>query len=148
MPHAHRRFHRPPDRVDDKLGAVAAANGKAPPFQQTLLGLTEYPYSTNRPSLCCHLHAQPACLKFWRQNPTGNGNGGAPNGPPTCSGNGSGGAPNGPPTCCGNGIGGAPNGPPTCSGNGNDGASSTIRTGNRKEGALAHVFQNGARNQS
>ena len=58
---------RPPDRVEDKFGCSCSCERTSAPFQTTLLGLFEYPYSTNMPSPCCHWYAQPACLKFWRQ---------------------------------------------------------------------------------
>ena len=130
---------RPPDRVEDKFGCSCSCERTSAPFQTTLLGLFEYPYSTNRPSPCCHWYAQPACLKFLAPNLTGNGNrnDGATSAPsaPNLTGN-------------GNRNDGATSAPPLCTGNGNDGATSAQPTGNRKEGALAHVFHNGARIQA
>ena len=48
----------------------------------------------------------------------------------------------------GNGNGCALSAPPTCSGNGNGDATSANFTGNRTEGALTHVFHQGARLQA
>ena len=52
------------------------------------------------------------------------------------------------PKLTGNGNGGALSAPPTCPGNGNEGATGANLSGNRIEGAPAHVFNNFARCQA
>ena len=131
----------------DSLGAVAGCERISTPVPVLLLGLLSIPIQLRGPALLPCTQAQPLASTLaaktdrkrkWMR----------PKRPTHVFRKRKWLRPKRPPTCPGNGNGCALSAPHTCSGTGNGGATSANFTGNRTEGALTHVFQQGARLQA